>query len=219
MSDTLVTTRLALHAVAEQVISPLRVQATGNEIALCVRPGGFGTPDLPGGGWVGIDDGDVIRVSADGTVAREPLRTLRQAAHAVRLQTADALPDDPLAIDANTARTLATVWSGGDAALRQLVGALDPGDTASTINLWPEHFDIAIDAGDEEAGTRATYGVSPGDEHHHAPYAYVAPWTPPPAGPLWQAVGFTGAEQPAADPEMTAAFWLECRAALERGST
>src|SRR5256885_417413 len=100
MTDALVTTRLALHAVAEQVISPLRVQATGNEIALCARPGGFGTPDLPDGGWRGTDGTDVVCVAADGTMTREALRSLRQAAHAVGLEAAATLSDDPLALDA-----------------------------------------------------------------------------------------------------------------------
>src|SRR5207244_7020087 len=59
--DALVTARLALHALAERVISPLRVQATGNEIALEARPGGFATPALPGGGWVGVIGTDVVR--------------------------------------------------------------------------------------------------------------------------------------------------------------
>ena len=217
MSSSLVATRLALHAVAEHVISPLRVQATGGRIALCVRPGGFGTPDLPEGGWAGIEGTDVVRVAAGGTLTRAPLRSLRQAAHAVGLEPADALSDDPLAVDEDAARTLAAVWADGDAALRMLVASLRAPDTASAINLWPEHFDIAIDAGDEAAGTRATYGVSPGDEHHDAPYAYVGPWTPPPPGPLWQAVGFTGAEQPAADPETTLRFWQERALSLRSG--
>jgi hypothetical protein len=216
MSGTLIATRLALHAVAEQVISALRIQATGNEIALCVRPGGFGTPELPGGGWVGTDGADVVRVAADGTEARDPLRSLRQAAHAVGLHTAEALSDDPLAIDAEAARLLATVWADGDAALRELSAALAPADTPSIINLWPEHFDIAIDAGDDDSGTRASYGVSPGDENHDAPYAYVAPWTTPSPRPPWQAVAFAGAERPAADPHTTVAFWQECRAELDR---
>ena len=37
--------------------------------------------------------------------------------------------------------------------------------------LWPEHFDVA--ATDAEVN----YGVSPGDDFHPLPYAYVGPWT------------------------------------------
>ena len=36
--------------------------------------------------------------------------------------------------------------------------------------LWPEHFDVAIDAGE------VNYGVSPGDGSCPEPYAYVGPW-------------------------------------------
>ena len=43
-------------------------------------------------------------------------------------------------------------------------------------------------------GARATYGFSPGDEHHPEPYAYVGPWTAQPPGELWNATGFAGAE-------------------------
>ncbi len=64
----------------------------------------------------------------------------------------------------------------------------------SRVQLWPEHFDAALELGDEAAGARAAYGCSPGDEHHPEPYLYVAPWTARPTGELWNAQGFPGAE-------------------------
>ena len=64
----------------------------------------------------------------------------------------------------------------------------------SRVQLWPEHFDLAVELGGEAAGARAAYGLSPGDDHHPAPYLYVAPWIAPAPGELWQAAGFTGAE-------------------------
>jgi hypothetical protein len=188
----LVATRLALHALAEHVISPLRVQATGNEIALEPRPGGFGTPDLPDGGWVGISGTDVVR--ADGE--RQPIASLRAAARFIGLDAAERLGDEPLAVDPAAAALLAQVWADGWADL----GALRPG---AERHLWPEHFDVAIEL-DE-----VTYGVSPGDEHHAEPYAYVAPWSAPAPSDFWNATGFTGAEAPAA---RAASLW---RAALE----
>ena len=68
------------------------------------------------------------------------------------------------------------------------------GDGAQPI-LWPEHFDIAIELGE------ATYGVSPGDDAHTEPYAYVssdAARRPFQTGPrtFWNAEGSTGAERP-----------------------
>jgi hypothetical protein len=213
----LITTRLSLHALAERVISPLRVQATGNEIALCVRPDGFGTPDLPDGGWVGVSGTDVVRVDAGGDEARTAITSLRAGAAFVGLDAAASLSDDPLEVHAGAAAVLAATWAIGEEALATFAagGAEDP----SAPILWPEHFDIAIEAGAEAAGTRATYGVSPGDDDHDEPYAYVAPWTPPETvGPdtFWNATAFTGAERPvgADDVDELVAFFRAARALL-----
>jgi hypothetical protein len=209
MTD-LVATRTAFHALAEQVISPLRVQATGNEIALQPRPGGFGTPDLPGGGWVGVSGTDVVRVDAGGTEQREPITSLRAAAAFVGL---DATPsDEPLAVDADAAGVLAETWVQGAEQLAALASDAQPDEDVSAIHLWPEHFDIAIELGEEAAGRRATYGVSPGDDGHPRPYAYVAPWLAPDPAPIWNATAFRGAEtERLADaPDL----WQACRARL-----
>jgi hypothetical protein len=207
----LVTTRRALHALAERVISPLRVQATGNEIALRVRPGGFGTPELPEGGWVGVSGTELVRVDADGAEDRTPITSLLDAADFVGLDDAASdLPDDPLEVHAGAAAILADAWARGEEALRAIAAAAAPGDDVSPIQLWPEHFDVALELGAEAAGARATYGVSPGDDGHEEPYAYVGPWVAPAAtGPstFWNAVVFTGAERPADDPEEIAAFF------------
>jgi hypothetical protein len=68
--------------------------------------------------------------------------------------------------------------------------ALEP----SRTQLWPEHFDVAVELGGEAAGQRAGYGVSPGDSNHPAPYLYVVPWGATPQGDRWQAISFSGAE-------------------------
>jgi len=203
-----VATRESFHALAEQVISPLRVQATGNEIALQPRPGGFGTPDLPGGGWVGVSGTDVVRT--DG--ARQPITTLREAAAFVGLHTAVALSDETLAVQPAAAAELAAVWEQGGRQLAALVADAQPDEDVSEIRLWPEHFDIAIELGDEAAGQRAAYGVSPGDDEHPRPYAYVAPWVAPEPAPVWNATAFRGAETERLDdaPEL----WQACRAHL-----
>jgi hypothetical protein len=215
---TLVTTRLALHALAEQVISPLRVQATGNEIALQVRPGGFGTPELPEGGWVGVRGTDVVRVDADGAEERAAISSLLDAARFVGLDVAaTGLTDDPLEVHAGAATILADTWARGEEALTTFAEhARDP----SPPILWPEHFDVAIEAGAEADGTRATYGVSPGDADHPEPYAYVGPWkAPPETGPstFWNATAFTGAERPADDPDEIAAFFRAADDKLRAG--
>jgi hypothetical protein len=186
----LVATRRALHALAEHVIAPLRVQATGNEIALRPRPNGFGTPELPEGGWVGTDGTDLVRVDADGARETTRITSLLDAADFVGLDdAASSLTDAPLEIHAGAADILAEAWATGEEAL------LAFGGPATTPILWPEHFDIAIEH-DE-----ATYGLSPGDDDHPEPYAYISLWSPPAdlvTGPssFWNAVGFIGAERP-----------------------
>jgi hypothetical protein len=216
--DALVSTRLALHAIAERVISPLRVQATGNEIALRVRPGGFGTPDLPDGSWLGVRGTDLVRTAADRRETFAAITSLRAAAQFVGLadEAAAALPDDRLEVHAGAATVLADAWASGEEALTALIEDAGAGDDPSPIHLWPEHFDIAIELGTGAA--RATYGVSPGDDDHEEPYAYVGPWTTPGEtgeATFWNAVGFTGAERPVADdPDEVAAFFRAARTLL-----
>jgi hypothetical protein len=213
--ETLVTTRLALHALAVQVVSPLRVQATGNEIALQARPDGFGTPDLPGGGWVGVSGTDIVVVEALGGERRTAITSLRAAAEHVGLEGAAALPAAPLEVHAGAARVIADTFATGDEALRTLLEGARPQDGASPVHLWPEHFDIAVELGAE--GARGTYGVSPGDPEHTERYAYVSAWSPPPAGLFWNATGFAGAERSADDPDEIVAFWREAHARLTAG--
>ena len=142
-------------------------------------------------------DGPELVVVADGASRRSPLTTLGEAAAFVG---ADLFPDgapadgEPLAIDPEAATRLGTLYGVAAEALAAFRDELPADADPSTINLWPEHFDIAIEAGAEGAGKRANYGVSPGDEEHAQPYAYVGPWSGEATGELWNATGFAGAE-------------------------
>jgi hypothetical protein len=149
----------ALHSVAEQIVAPARKPA--NEIALEATPGGFGTPPFD-------HDGVEQQVRVDGVelvhaIGGEERRTALTSLEAARRLVAGLVPDGPLSgepldVDPDAAARLADWYATGDAVLRQMGGV---------PVLWPEHFDIAIDLGE------ATYGFSPGDEHHAEPYAYV----------------------------------------------
>ena len=90
-------------------------------------------------------------------------------------------------------RALGDFYGLACSVLEQLRADEADGDP-SLVQLWPEHFDIAIDLGSDAAGQRATYGASPGDDDHHEPYLYVSPWTREVSGELWNATGFKGAE-------------------------
>ena len=197
LPETYVATREALHRVAERIVAPAR--KPHNEIALTQTPGGFGTPPFEFEGrsmQVMIDRFELVVVE-DGEERRTPLMTLAEAAAFIGPDLfPDGLPDDstPLEIDRVAAERLGELYALAADALERFRTELSDADP-STINLWPEHFDIAFDAGDESAGQRAGYGVSPGDEDHEHPYAYVGPWNQEqPEDPGWNASGFRGAE-------------------------
>jgi hypothetical protein len=191
-------TRIALHKIAEAVVSPARQPA--NEIALRYTRGGFGTPFFEQDGadcQVRVENGELVRQHG-GEETREPLPGV-----------------DPLA-----ATALGDFYGMACSALEQLRADVPEGDP-SLLQLWPEHFDIAIELGDEAAGRRANFGASPGDEGHEEPYLYVSPWTREISGELWNATGFAGAELSyseliAADDQRGAAlgFWRERYRAL-----
>lgn len=218
---TLITTRESLHLLAEQVIAPVRTQATGNEIALEAAHGGFGTPMLPDGARVSVDGDLLCRTEPDGTVHEHRLSTLHAAGEHAGLTT--PLPDATLHVDPAAAELIGTLYAFGQEALSTLRAEAADGSEPSPIRLWPEHFDIAYEEGDEAAGTRAGFGISPGDEEHPEPYAYVTPWAKQPDGPLWNATAFAGAELGyadllAADDAQAAvlSFFRERRDALQR---
>ncbi len=186
----LARTRDALHALAEQVLAPARVRATGSEIALEATPGGFGTTPFPTGGRLRVEGAELVVEAAGGAQHRAPITTVRAAARLAGLD-ADELPGDDLDVDPRAATFLGGFFGFARAELQSLrARAEDP----SPIHLWPEHFDLAFDAGDEAAGQRASYGASPGDEDHPEPYLYVGPWRTPAPSEIWNAHGFTGAE-------------------------
>jgi hypothetical protein len=186
----------SLHLVAERIVAPAR--KPDNEIALQATPGGFGTPVFEHGGsrhQVRVE-GDELVHSEDGDERRAPLRTLATARSAVaELLPGDAeLDDAPLEVDPIASRILAEWYGFAAALLEELKTAASAEDNATPAILWPEHFDIAIELGSEDAGLRANYGASPGDESHAQPYLYVGPWTAAVSGDLWRATSFTGAE-------------------------
>jgi hypothetical protein len=85
-------------------------------------------------------------------------------------------PDQPLAVDAVAARLLVQWY----AFARELLTAWrdeHAAENPSLLQLWPEHFDVAVELGDEAAGVRANYGASPGDALINEPYLYIGPWS------------------------------------------
>jgi len=172
-----------MHALAEHVLAPARQRVDGH-IGLVATPGGFGTPIFGDGERVRVDGIELVH-ERPGTTTRVGITTLGAAAQFVGVTlgapTGVYAPSTPgaadltIALDVDTAHALAAWIAFGESLLvdlRETYAAHDP----TTATLWPEHFDLACEVGDEAAGTRATYGASPGDEAVAEPYLYVAPW-------------------------------------------
>jgi hypothetical protein len=177
LASTFAETRVTLHEVAEAVVSPARKPE--NEIALRYTRGGFGTPFFE-------QDGLDCQVRVEGAELVRQMGTE---------ETREPLPHE---VDAAAESALGDFYGFSCSVLEQL-RADEPDGDPSLVQLWPEHFDIALDLGSEPAGRRATIGASPGDENHSEPYLYVTPWTLEVSGELWNANGFTGAELPYSD--------------------
>ena len=111
--------------------------------------------------------------------------------------------DAPISLDAGAVAVITAWYRVGHEALDHTIAAHADG-AASVLQLWPEHFDLAVDLA---AGrTRANLGVSPGDGFSAEPYAYVGPWDSPRTGDVayWNApfgavLGY-GVVRAAADP-------------------
>jgi hypothetical protein len=139
----LARTREALHAVAERVLAPARVRATGTAIALEATPGGFGTPPFPGGGRVRAQGAELVVEAPDGSERQAAITTLRGAARLAGLD-ADELSGEALDVDRGAADFLGDFYAFATAELESLrANAEDP----SPIHLWPEHFDVALRGG------------------------------------------------------------------------
>src|SRR5262249_4245924 len=152
-------TRESLHKVAEHVLAPARHRVTGR-IGLVATPGGFGTPTFGDDERVRVDGVDLV-VEHGKDVRRAPLTTLADAARfadvdlgvptGVYTRATTAEPDVLLAVDAGAAAVLAA-WMGFS---WQVLGDLSDefsDRSPSALQLWPEHFDMSIDFGDEAAG-------------------------------------------------------------------
>jgi hypothetical protein len=224
--DALVRTRESWHALAEHVVAPARYRANG-KIGLRFTRGGFGTPFF--------GDLEQVRLAADGLVVvrgenlvMHPTTTVRAAASAIGIEpgapndvytpTTPLEPDAPLEIDTASARFLGDWFGFGASVLEELRAVAPEVDAQARVQLWPEHFDLSVDFGDEHAGRRATYGASPGDAAHPAPYAYVSPWSPQ-RGAFWNEATFAsfGFDAFAAAPDQRRAvldFFDHARATL-----
>lgn len=185
LSESFVTTRDHLHQIAYFALSPARHRAEGR-MGLRATPGGFGTPEFVG--RVARVDGTLL-VHEDGeNVATRQISTVRAAAEFFGepyeemwfedfkdpLTPID--PDVGLSVDAADSHLIGAWFEFGYQVLDSFRQDSTAFDNPSTTQIWPEHFDAAMETGDGERGKRASYGFSPGDGDHGEPYVYVAAW-------------------------------------------
>ena len=182
LPETFLPTREALRTLACYVIAPACKARTGR-IGLRPTGDGFGTPPF--------DDGTRVVVRGHHLVREPgldiPIATVRAAAEALGVELSrdpgvghdlpPLEPDTPLAVDAEASYALGRWYAFGDRVLgEQHETLLSSGrGTASEIQLWPEHFDLAFDWGADETN-RVGLGASPGDTYQADPYLYASPW-------------------------------------------
>jgi hypothetical protein len=179
--------RTELRRVATHVLARARAQATGR-FGLRVTVDGIGTPQFG-------ESEEVLRISGRLLVRERRLadgaRTTTLAIHgsslseladfaSVDLDASLSVGDDtpplgdtatPIELDPKAADAVLSWHHVGALAIdRLLARAAEP----SIIQLWPEHFDVAVDVA--TANGRVNLGASPGDDFHAEPYLYVGPW-------------------------------------------
>lgn len=197
-------TRDSLHQLAYFVLSPVRHRAN-TKIGLRYTKGGFGTPFFGDDTQVRIEGVDLV-VQRSSEVRRAPLTTVNGACQAAGIpyrvdwfpRFGDPLPpldpDHTLVIDEESVAAMTALFGFATALLEELRASAAQGERPSLVQLWPEHFDVAVELGDPEAGARASYGVSPGDQNHQEPYLYVSAWGEiDRANPFWNDPHFNGA--------------------------
>jgi hypothetical protein len=220
-------TRDGLHALAEHVIAPARHRADGH-IGLVPTPGGFGTPHFGEDERIRVDGTELVH-ERPGSTRRVAITTIHTAAQFLGTEPgaptdlyrpATAVPyDAALGVTVDGSRALAE-WIEFAASLLDEVRSVYAAQSPSGVQLWPEHFDLACDLGDDAAGSRATYGASPGDDDIAQPYLYVGPWAPDRRTGVFTTCAFGAAfpyDQLLAAPGARAAgaeFLLDCAALL-----
>jgi hypothetical protein len=233
------STRSTLHRIANHLLARAEQAATG-QVGLRATPGGFGTTTIrPDRERIRISGGTLVRESAatsgtwtrtigiDGSTLAE-LAAFAEVDLAAEFWAGDDMPpvgdiDEPIALHVPSARLIGHWYAVVTEALDRLVHTAPAFSVPSLVQVWPEHFDAALDmAFDAGAPTerRVNIGGSPGDGFHAAPYLYVGPWTPDrPGDPaFWNAPfgAVLGYDEVAASPDPVEVAHGFLRSGLER---
>ena len=204
LTDQYQSTASSLGQLAFFVIAPARFTSQ-EKLGLRYTHGGFGTPFFGMGRQVRLE-GDFLVIQEGDTATGEEVTTLRRAARQVGIEyeekwgptwhdpPAPTDPDVPLSIDPEAVRICSDILGFGFSVLEQIRIEARNDEKPSRVQLWPEHFDAALEIGVEDAGRRAAFGASPGYPAHPEPFVYVSPWAKDWLDdPYWNAESFGGA--------------------------
>jgi hypothetical protein len=189
---TSLSSRESLRRVAVHIVARARVEASGR-FSLRVTPGGFGTPELgPDGRRIRVSGSNLLVESDTPGQASARSMAINGASLADLAMFAgvdlsepfdvghDTPPvgdvSTPIELDADGAAAVTGYYGLIAAALDQLLAQLPSGASPTLSRLWPEHFDVAVEA-QATPERRVNMGGSPGDGFSEEPYLYVGPWT------------------------------------------
>lgn len=228
LPSDLATTRIDLHRLAAYVIAPARYVAT-QRFGLRPLSGGFGTPEFDGR-RIRVEGTELIDERGSESRSTE-ISTLAAAGSFLRSEIDPSTAaegdspalgdvDEPLRVSDTASRYLGAWFANAAAALEEVradAASTDP----SIVQLWPGHFDPAIEVGDTDR--RGSYGASPGDHTIDEPYLYVSVWYPDRldidfADGFWNADGYSGRVLKVSDfaagvdeVEIASQFWVSTR--------
>src|SRR5688500_3487201 len=186
-------TRESVHRLACYVLAPARKAVTGR-IGLQPTPGGFGTPVFGADEQLRIEGASLVRQRGQ-DVETVTITSVRAAAAfaGVTLSEDPGVGDDPpdlgdadapLAISAVAVGALGGWFAFSGSVLEAFRAELNAaGRECSTVQLWPEHFDLGCSI------EGVNFRCSPGDAYSVEPYVYVGPWNRDgmPDGGFWNA--------------------------------
>ncbi len=181
LPDDYAETREALRRLAVYVLSPARKAVTGR-IGLRPTAGGFGTPPFgEDDEYLRVERCDLFRHKGTGAEST-PITSLSAAAAfaGVTLSGDPGVghdipdlgdPDASLPVSAAASFALGEFYRFSDSVLEEFrAELLSSGQECSTVQLWPEHFDLGCNI------EGVNFGCSPGDGYSPEPYVYVGPW-------------------------------------------
>jgi len=182
------TTRRDLHRTAAHVLGRRRYAVSGH-FGLRASPGGIATPAFgPEPEILRLTTACLVRevgnesrgLALAGATLHD-LAAFAEADLAAEFSAGAGMPasgpaDVPLDLDAKELTELFSWFDLGWRVLDEVMAERAGSCIASTIQLWPEHFDVGTSLTFGGDGDGVNLGFSPGDAFSDEAYLYVGPW-------------------------------------------